>query len=272
MSKSSASITDVANYLKQGRGESLETAERQALIELTTELDGHLSLTEKAFNLIGAVVSILPEVLAKDLSQSRKVAAALLIRLSNDLRSAALIASRGYALQAATLVGSMYETAYTIAAIGSDNGLAEEWINHDDPTRTFKQVRDLTRQGLAKLGVPDVDAQVATEYRVYRQLCLAKHVNPLLQIQHGHRIDGHNVVAMNGPDFSEPAVRVAWFALEHAAGLAFIALASFISNHIPREKMADLMKETEAVGAGRKALEASAKARWGTEDPFPGKW
>jgi hypothetical protein len=77
---------------------------------------------------------------------------------------------------------------------------------------------------------------------------------------------------MNGPDFSEPAVRVAWFALEHAAGLAFIALASFISNHIPREKMADLMKETEAVGAGRKALEASAKARWGTEDPFPGKW
>ena len=77
---------------------------------------------------------------------------------------------------------------------------------------------------------------------------------------------------MNGPDLSEPAARAAWFALEHGAALAFIALSSFVLNHIPHEKQADLMKQTQAIGAGRKALEALGKNRWGPEDPFPGRW
>jgi hypothetical protein len=54
--------------------------------------------------------------------------------------------------------------------------------------------------------------------------------------------------------------------------LAFIALASFISNHATHEGKADLMKETEALGTGRKALEAAAQTRWGTENPFGDKW
>jgi len=263
---------EVAECLDQGKGELLEAAERQAVSILAAELSGHLTLTEQAFNLIGIAVSSLPEVAIRDVSQSRKVLTALLVRLSNDLRSTALLASRGYVLQAATLVASMYETAYTIAAIGADDSLADEWINHDDPTKTFRKVLDLTRAGLAKLGVPSADAQAAIEYCIYQQLCLAKHVNPLLQTHHGHRMEGKNVVALNGPDFSEAAVRAAGFALEHAAGLAFVALASFISNHVPHEKKADLIKENEAVGAGRKTLEALAKARWGTQDPFPGRW
>jgi len=88
---------------------------------------------------------------------------------------------------------------------------------------------------------------------------LAKHANPLLQTQHGCRMDGGNIVVVNGPDFSEAAVRVAWFALEHGAGLAFVALASFISNHVPHEKKTDLMKQTEAIGAGRKELETTRR-------------
>ena len=256
----------------QGRGESLGTAERHALGTLGAELSGHLSLTEKVFNLMGTTISSLPELPIQDMSQSLKVATVLLIRLSNDLRSAALVAVRGYGLQALTLVGSIYEAAYTIAAIGSDDVLADGWINHDDPKLTYGRVRDLTRDGLAKLGATDVDTQTSIEYRVYRQLCLAKHSNPLLQMQHGNRIEGKNIVAVNGPDLSEPAIRATWFALEHAAGLAFIALSSFISNHVPDEKRAHLMKENYAVGTSRKELEALAKARWGTDDPFVGKW
>jgi len=61
-------------------------------------------------------------------------------------------------------------------------------------------------------------------------------------------MDGKNIVLLNGPDLSEAAIRVAWFALEHGAGLAFIALASFISNHVPDERKVDLMKQTEAIG------------------------
>ena len=83
--------TDVAEYLNQGKGELLEAAERQAVSKLAAELAGHLALTEKAFNLIGVAVSTLPEVAVRDVSQSRKVVTALLVRLSNDLRSAVLL-------------------------------------------------------------------------------------------------------------------------------------------------------------------------------------
>lgn len=262
----------MAERSDEGKNESLETAEHRALDMLVPELSGHLALTDRAFSLIGAAVRSLPKVAIRDVSQPTTVAIALLVRLSNDLRSAALLAQRGYPLQAASLVASMYEAAYTIAAIGSDDYLADEWIKHDDPTHLFRGVRDLTRDGLEKLGVPNLDAQVKTDYRVYQQLCLVKHLNPLSQAQHGFVFDGENVMARNGPDVTEPAVRGAWFALEHAAAFTFIALASFISNHISSEKQPPLTRELNAIGAGRKALEASAKARWGTEDPFPGKW
>lgn len=260
------------DYVSSGKGEALDVAERQAVIVLSAELSSHCSVTERAFNLIGIVVSSLPELPIRDLSSSRKVATDLLIRLSNDLRSAVLVAVRGYAVQAATLVSSMYEAAYTIAALGSDDVLADQWINHDDPIRPFKRVRDLTRDGLAKLGIPNLDEQTATEYCVYRQLCMAKHLNPLLQKQHGQVVENGSVTVKNGPDLSEPAVRLAWFALEHAANLAFVALASFIENQLPQDKQADLMRQTTIIGAQRKALEASAKERWGTVDPFPGRW
>jgi hypothetical protein len=100
------------NHLEERAAESLETAERQAIGVLAAELSGHLSLTEKAFNLIGKLVSSLPQLTIAEISQSRKVATALLVRLSNDLRSAALVACRGYALQALSLVASMYEIAF----------------------------------------------------------------------------------------------------------------------------------------------------------------
>lgn len=265
-------VRALPHHLEEQTAESLETAERQAIGVLSAELSGHLSLTEKAFNLIGKVVGSLPQLTVAEISQSRKVATALLVRLSNDLRCTALIACRGYALQAVSLVASMYETAFAIAAIGTDDALADQWVTHDDPTRSWKSVYELTRDGLAKLGVPNIDTQTAVEYRVYRQLCMAKHVNPLMQAQHGHQLEGRNVIVANGPDLSEPAIRAAWFALEHAAGLTFIALSSFIINHVPSEHVSELMKEGEAIGASRKDLEARAKARWGTDDPFPGKW
>jgi hypothetical protein len=75
------------------------------------------------------------------------------------------------------------------------------------------------------------------------------------------------VVHTNGPDVSEEAVRAARFALEHSAAAAFIAAASFWKFHLARFHAA-----IERVGARRKHLEAAAIARWGTEDPFAGRW
>ncbi len=252
--------------------QSLGEAERQAQEYLNIELDDHLKLTQAAFNLISNAVSEIPEQAVRSMPQSLKVSVALINKLSNDLRTASLLALLGYPIQAAEVVASLYEAAFTIAHIGADERLAQEWINHDDPTKPFTNTRTMTRSGLAKLAVTDLGKQTSKQYLAYRQLCMAKHANPLVQMQHGFQLVSGDVLAFNGPDTSEPAVRAAWFALEQSASLAFFALASFISNHVPPERQPELFDKLEDIARVRKELNERAIARWGPEDPFPGRW
>jgi len=252
--------------------DNLATAEHDAIIALEGELRQHGQLSEQAFNTTGTILAAAPELPLSEVRESRKVAVALLMRLSNDLRCSALLALRGYPVQALGLVASIYEVAYTIAAIGCDDARAVKWIEHDDPTRTFSEMRTLTRDGLTKLGVPNPDEQSAIEYRVYRQLCWAKHARPVFQKHFGHVLENGNVIALNGPDTSEDAILAAWFALEQGVALMFIALASFALHHLPQKAQHDVRPLIDAIGAGRKRLEAEAQSRWGTTDPFPGKW
>ena len=83
---------------------SLADAEQNALKSLEQELGRHALVTELTFNTTNMIASRLPELPVREVSSSRKVCTALLIRLSNDLRCAALLALRGYAVQAASLV------------------------------------------------------------------------------------------------------------------------------------------------------------------------
>lgn len=252
--------------------ESLGQAERQAKERLNVELDAHLTLTEGAFNLICETLAQIPERPLAEVPQPRKVATALLARVSNDLRTASLLALLGYPTQALEVVAWLYEAAFTIAYIRADEDLAQRWIDHADPTQFFASVATMTREGLAKLRVPDAEQKANTAYRTYSQLCMAKHANPLYQQQQGFRVVRGYVEAFNGPDTSDHAIRAAWFALEHAVGLSLIAAASMISDHVPPDRKAALTEWLKQIEEGRKALEIKALTRWGGADPFPGKW
>ena len=256
----------------QNKEESLPEAENKAFAFLKEELSEHYSLSEKVWTLMIKVANQLPEMYLKDMRSSLKVALSLITRIPNDLRCVAQTALYGYPVQAVSLTASIYEAAYTIAYIGSDEKLAQDWIKHEDPTRLFKDIRTITKGYLKNLGVPDVERQSNTEYRVYRQLCLAKHSNPLFIKQRGISRSGNSFFSNNGPDTSEESVRDAWFALEHASALSLIAIASFIINHVPKERQPEVIKEYEELGKKRKNLESRAKERWGTKDPFPGRW
>lgn len=253
-------------------GESLAQAEKATAENLDPELRRHGELNMFAFDLISITLSRLPEVLISEIPLPQKVATSLLVQLSNDLRTSSLLAIMGYPVQAATIVSSMYEIAYCIAAIGSDLRMAEKWVKHEDPTKPFLGVRKMTIEGLRKLRHPNPEEQATSEYRVYQQLCMAKHKNPLFQKEHGYTIRGKELVAMNGPSESEGSIRVAWFVMEHASGLAFKALASFVGNFLASGKNKDLVQGLRELGDRKKVLETEAISRWGAEDPFPGKW
>lgn len=253
-------------------GESLADAEQKALEILDPELSRHGKLNMHAFNLIGDALGSLPEQNIQHAPLPQKIATSLLVQISNDLRSSSLLALRGYAVQAVTIVSSMFESSYCIAAIGDNQILAQKWVNHDDPTKSFMDTKSLVTQGLRNLEHPNVEKQSKIEYRVYRQLCMAKHANPLFQMEHGYIIHDGIVVAMNGPNTSENTIRAAWFAMDHATALTFIALISFFKFHLKPHGNDQLFGQILALGDARKQLEAEAKKRWGTEDPFAGKW
>lgn len=256
----------------QNNRESLGESESKALEVLEKELEEHNCLGQSIFNLIGKVLNQLPAMSINEVPQSLKVAISLLTRISNDLRCVVLLANRGYSVQAASLTASLYEAAFTVAYIGNGENLAQRWIDHNDPTRPFRDVGTITKEGLLKLGVSNAEQQTTIEYRVYRQLCMAKHINPLFQMQHGLTLIGDMISSRNGPDTSEESIRAAWFALEHASALAWLATASFVANHVSGSQRPALKQELKKLGDKRKELKSRAKERWGTQDPFPGRW
>ena len=116
-------------------------------------------------------VTQFPEMPYKEVTKPRYVATLLIIRICNDLRCVAMLTVHGYSTQALSLTASIYETAFTVAYIGNEENLAEEWLEYSDPTKPFRDAYTLTEEALTKIGVPNVKQRADNWYKVYRQLC-----------------------------------------------------------------------------------------------------
>ena len=224
------------------------------------------------YNGLSLAMDAIPAMRLADVPQAQKVATSLLIRISDDLRSASLLALRGYPTQAASLVSSIYEAALTVIYVGKNEDIAQEWIDHEDPTSLFMPIKKLTQKALVSLGLDNLESRTPELYKTYSQLCMAKHANPLYQMQRGLQRSDGGVQAVNGPDISNDGVRSAWFALEHGARLCLMAGASFIENFVPKDQRDRLQKHLADIGVGCNDLSSKAAERFGSSDPFPGKW
>lgn len=252
--------------------DSLAAAEQTAVAALATDLKDHARLAVRASNLITGVLASLPDAPFNAVPQSCKVCAGLLIKIANDLRTAALLAGRGYPVQAATIASSLYESAVTVAFIGTDDALAEAWITHgtSKPLENFKPVWKMTEAAVARTGQgADV---VERLFRIYTQLCWAKHGSSLFLIHQSYTRVGSDYIASNGPNTSDPALRAAFFGLEQAVALVFLATGAFIEDHVPERTREALGREWAEVGRERAELAARSHARWPRGDPFPGQW
>lgn len=254
--------------------QDLHQAEVAAIAELERELRDHMALTTAAFNLIARLLPLteIPTTPTNVSSRSLHVAVTLLLRVANDLRSVQVLAGTGYPVQALALVASMYEVAYTAAFIGNDESLAQEWLDYDDPTKLFRDVRFLTKEALTKLDLLDRPDRPDLEYRNYRMLSWAKHANPILERAWAVDIQGEMVTRTMGPNTSPLAVRFAWFALEYAAGYAYIAMGSLIRSHLIAKMPEELGREVRTIALRRNELDTKARARWPQENPLPERW
>lgn len=255
---------------------SLESIERETRRLMQDRLAQHLNLNALTINTMTVVIGSFPPTSITQLRQSSKVVMMLLNRMSNDIRTAGLLSWHGYPVQSAALIADCHESAFTVLYIGADDQEAQKWIDHKDPTRTpFGDIKALTHRGLKNRKVPDVQAQTEKEYVCYRQLCWAKHGNPILQKQHGLRSEGNQIGVFNGPDSSEEAIKLASWVLEHAAHLAFLALASFVDNQlaqISNDRRNEVIRRIKTLGATKSEIAKESIIRWGDTDPFPGQW
>lgn len=257
---------------------NVERAEQAARGAAQEKYGAHLRLAGRVYDFIGCW-SHLDELRPfAETSLAERVCVALLYRLANDLRGVQELALRGYPLQAASMAASMFEGAYTLAYIGHDENLAQEWVDHDDPTRTFRPVKNLVRAVMQKEGVPDIEAATRARYRDYQQLCLAKHINPLLQKQHGisKRVadeGGMVIVFSMGPDVeSKSATQAAWFALDQAVALALRGFSAYVREIAGEDILpGHAIEEMKELAQRREGLHKSGVRKWGN-DPFPGKW
>jgi len=250
----------------------ISDAEMAAIKTLEVELREHLKVSTDVYNCLGLALSSVPDAPLHEVPQARKVTTCLLVRITNDLRCIIHLTVRGYSDQACALAASSYEAAFALMAIGQDEVLAQEWINHQNPNRPFKSVRELTAMGIDRIGAPAPDAVSARWYLVYSQLCLAKHLNPLLQTTRGFRLEENRVLVMPGPDASENSVRLAWFALEHASGLALTAAAFFGSTYIPQSGREAFAQKVNPLQGTLATLRAAAVDRGWDKNPFPDDW
>lgn len=251
--------------------QSLADAEQESFSILNVELHNHLNATELAYNLICYAINSFPEVELSLISSSFKVAVSLLTKISNDIRCASLLALKGYSIQSASIISSMYESSFMVAYIENDEDRAIKWIEHENPKKLFITIYDLTQEVIKNFNVTDIKEKANQEYSDYRQLCMVKHGNPLIQMQHGYHIQGNNVLAINGPDHSETSIRVSWFALEKSINYVLISLGSFINNHLTTLDSKDLVNRYQRLIEVHQRLNQLAVERWGTEDPYQGK-
>ena len=112
---------------------------------MRSEIGGHIDLAERALSLISAAIALVPPGPLLAMPLSLRVTMSLMGRLANDLRCAGELALMGYPAQAATLVATVFETAFTV-------GL-------DSPTAMAAAARANARRPLLKLKL-DGDAVV----------------------------------------------------------------------------------------------------------------
>ena len=257
---------------------NLDDAESKARDDAIQTFGAHLILADRMYNLVGSSFHMDDVRPLADVTLAERVCTNLLNRSGDDLRCVILLARNGYSLQACALASSLFETAYNLAYIRDDESLAEKWVDHDDPTHSFRSVWDLVLGVMLKECVDQPEGQAKLRYRDYRQLCWAKHLNPLLQQKHGvvrERIERGAVhVFQMGPNAEEhEAVQALWFAIDQAVGTMTLAYKVYVTAFHGWESLTEAQRVTwREINERRRTLRIAAGERYGTEDPFAGRW
>lgn len=168
----------------------------------------------------------------------------LLIRTLHDLRCAVLCTLAGYPRQAWTVAGSAFEAANMLGHIGQSEDRALAWLHHDSEKRAPTDVYTTVTSTLAYLGLDLANPAkrqevVAKEYDLYRELCMAKHINPIAErTRYLFLVNGVPNLMLT-PAFTKRRIAEARLGLLLALRSAHIALWAFDITHLAEPGLVD---------------------------------
>jgi hypothetical protein len=192
---------------------------------------------------------------------AKRVSSKLLSRMISDLRSIIILMEIGYDTQANCISASVFEGGLTIATIEDDEALAKEWVEWNDPKKTFRDAYFLCGQALKNLSY-DLGHHDFL-YNVYRQFCWAKHINPMFEQQGGLSKEGNSVYLSTGPDSEELTIRGIKYGCVFSTLFACMGLQSYITKHVLDENKAELIQEINEIAKEQKRLYERGNSIWG---------
>jgi hypothetical protein len=241
---------------------SIYEVEEMAMAALAAELNEPFQMVDKVLNQISRVWGLNDT--AETLSNGRIVRTLLLQRLQNDLRCCRLLAERGYSLQAASQAAGVFESFVNVAAI-VDESTALRWLNHDKVTTSFGSIKSLSESACEIIFKgPDqlkIRERANHLYSQYQQLCMPKHLNPLVEGLRGFRLEGNQIEFHLGPDVTLIGIVHAWFSVERAARFAFLGICVFVQNDKP-PITDEFVRELMSLLAELDNLQAVSAKKW----------
>jgi hypothetical protein len=233
------------------RGEDLESAAKAVI---RVEMGRLLNLAVRLFNLCSEIIQLQPSV--TKLSRSEIVRRLLLQRVITDLRCSTILSELGYGIQAAAHATSIFEAWVTIAAI-RDEAAATRWLNHKQERASFGKIDKLLRAALANVPEKksgDRERLLKRHLEHYGQLCMAKHLNPIVERARGYIREGKILTFVHGPDISAKGLNHVLFALYSSALHAWFSLLA-ITKHGPPLTEA-MMAEMKEISSEIRALQS----------------
>lgn len=246
-----------------GFHKSLEYAEIEAAAEMDRLIPEHLSYAHELYNLL---IRITVQFEERELTRPQDQGALLMIaRLANDMRALSVLCRLGYADQACGLAATIFELSFTFAHIVRDGEAAADWLKHSDRRKSYLKVKEALRifvESTPAIPTAQRVEVIDREYRVYAEMCIFKHGNPMslgfVQSDYAHNY----VETRIGPDFSEYGQKVACFAIENAGRLLELVVAVVLDACVPAENRYKIDHVAEQISEMGQRLAATSKAKW----------
>ncbi len=218
----------------------LEAQASQEIVKAFPTLD---DFRKKITQLGELILESQPPISNDKIEESDLVCRNLFYRLMTDIFAISRLAFTGYSLQAATLASSSFESAFVIMYVGANNANAKKWSENPSLTHSPLKIKEYIREVMECEGL--VEQKLIDEtnkfYKIYQQMCGAKHANVHIQGHFQQRTIEDETRLEYGADSEPRSIWLSAWTLTNFFILFLLSSRAFTASHVIQPKQSELL-------------------------------